>query len=69
MKPRKDSWFSIHIFLAFERIVALAEDEDMRSVGDVFGNTNDNMLKFLTVIREKQISLEPIFEMIVNERE
>ncbi|GAA0798636.1 nucleotidyl transferase AbiEii/AbiGii toxin family protein [Faecalicatena orotica] len=55
---------------SFKRIVALAEDEDMRKRWKYFlKNIKDDKLEFTVVIEEIQAFLEPVFEAIVNEVE
>lgn len=55
---------------SFKRIVALAEDEDMKKRWKYFlKNIKDNTLEFSVVIAEIQTFLEPIFDTIVNEEE
>lgn len=55
---------------SFKRIVALAEDEDMRKRWKYFlKNIKDDTLEFTVVIEELQAFLEPVFEAIVNEDE
>lgn len=55
---------------SFMRIVALAEDEDMQKRWKYFlKNIKDNMLEFSAVIAEIQTFLEPVFDVIVNEKE
>ena len=55
---------------SFKRIVALAEDEDMKKRWKYFlKNIKDNTLEFSVVIAEIQTFLEPVFDTIVNEEE
>ena len=55
---------------SFKRIVALAEDKDMRKRWKYFlKNIKDDTLEFTVVIDEIQTFLEPVFEAIVNEKE
>ena len=55
---------------SFKRIVALAEDEDMKKRWKYFlKNIKDNTLEFSVVIAEIQTFLEPVFDAIVNEEE
>ncbi len=55
---------------SFQRIVALADDEDMQKRWRYFlKNIKDNTLEFSTVIKEIQSFLEPVFDAIVNEEE
>ena len=55
---------------SFQRIVALADDEDMQKRWRYFlKNIKDNTLDFSAVIKEIQSFLEPVFDAIVNEEE
>ena len=55
---------------SFQRIVALADDEDMQKRWRYFlKNIKDNTLDFSAVIKEIQSFLEPVFNTIVNENE
>lgn len=55
---------------SLQRIVALADDEDMQKRWRYFlKNIKDNTLDFSAVIREIQTFLEPVFDAIVNENE
>lgn len=55
---------------SFKRVVALAEDEDMKKRWKYFlKNIKDNTLEFPFVIAEIQTFLEPAFDAIVNEKE
>lgn len=55
---------------SFKRVVALAEDEDMRKRWKYFlKNIKDGTPAFSVVIDEIQNFLEPVFEEILNERE
>ena len=55
---------------SFQRIVALADDEDMQKRWRYFlKNIKDNTLEFSAVIKEIQSFLEPVFDAIVNENE
>ena len=53
----------------FKRVVALADDEDMRKRWKFFLKTiKDNTLEFSFVIAEIQTFLEPVFDAMVNEK-
>lgn len=55
---------------SFKRIIALAKDEDIQKRWKHFlKNIKDDTLEFEVVIREIQNFLEPVFDMIVNEKE
>ncbi len=55
---------------SFKRILALSEDEDMQKRWRYFlKNIKDDTLEFAVVIKEMQIFLEPVFDVIVNEEE
>ena len=55
---------------SFKRVVALADDEDMQKRWKFFLKTiKDNTLEFSFVITEIQTFLEPVFDVIVNEKE
>ena len=55
---------------SFQRIVALADDEDMQKRWRYFlKNIKDDTLEFSAVIKEIQIFLEPVFDAIVNEEQ
>ena len=55
---------------SFKRVVALADDEDMKKRWKFFLKTiKDNTLEFPFVIEEIQTFLEPVFDAIVNEKE
>lgn len=55
---------------SFKRILALSEDEDMQKRWRYFlKNMKDDTLEFAVVIKEMQIFLEPVFDVIVNEEE
>ena len=55
---------------SFQRIVALADDEDMQKRWRYFlKNIKDNTLDFSAVIKKIQSFLEPVFDAIVNENE
>lgn len=54
----------------FKRIVALADDEDMKKRWKLFlKNIKDNALEFQFVIAKLQIFLESMFDAMVNEKE
>ena len=55
---------------SFQRVVALAENEDMQKRWKYFlKSIKDNTLDFSAVIERIQIFLEPVFNAIVNEEE
>ncbi len=55
---------------SFQRVVALAENEDMQKRWKYFlKSIKDNTLDFSAVIDSIQIFLEPVFNAIVNEEE
>ena len=55
---------------SFQRIVALADDEDMQKRWRYFlKNIKDNTLDFSAVIKEIQTFLEPVFDAMVSEEE
>ena len=55
---------------SFKRVVALADDEDMKKRWKFFLKTiKDNTLEFPFVIEEIQTFLELVFDAIVNEKE
>ena len=55
---------------SFQRVVALAENEDMQKRWKYFlKSIKDNTLDFSAVINRIQIFLEPVFNAIVNEEE
>ena len=55
---------------SFQRVVALAENEDMQKRWKYFlKSINDNTLDFSAVIDRIQIFLEPVFNAIVKEEE
>ena len=55
---------------SFQRIVALANDEDMQKRWRYFlKNIKDNTLEFSAVIKEIQTFLEPVFDSVVDEDE
>ena len=58
------------IFETLQRVVALADDEDMQKRWKFFLKTiKDNTLEFSFVIMEIQTFLEPVFDATVNEKE
>lgn len=55
---------------SFKRILTLSEDEDIQKRWRYFlKNMKDDTLEFAVVIKEMQIFLEPVFDVIVNEEE
>ena len=55
---------------SFNRVVELAEDEDMQKRWKYFlKNIKDNTLEFSVVIAEIQTFLDPVFDAIVNDEE